>query len=142
MLCFGTDCSPFEGAWSQVYALKFPDDREVSWAFHVPAETGASLSQESVAAVVKSEATMLAKLDESGFRWSPKLIHYDAGHDNLIKRPYLVLSWILGQSLQWTDAAPKPQDREKILHQIMDIQLELAERTQVSRTGPAVSASC
>ncbi|KAK4041596.1 hypothetical protein C8A01DRAFT_14662 [Parachaetomium inaequale] len=135
MLCFGTDCSPFQSGWSQVYALRFPDDREVSWAFHVPAQTGPSLTPKTVAAVVESEASMLAKLDESGFRWSPKLIHYDAGHDNLIKRPYLVMSWVHGKSLEWTNSAPKPQHREKILRQIMGIQLELAERTKVSRPG-------
>jgi hypothetical protein len=81
----------------------------------------------------------LIQLEQAGFRWSPRLIHYDIGHDNLVKLPYLVLSWIQGRELEWTDTVPpKPDDREKILRQVVDIRLELAERTKVLRMGHTI----
>lgn len=132
--CFGTDVKPFGGGESLVYAVTFPDN--VTWAVRVPVNASKSLTPSSLGAFVESHAALLAKLDKVGFRWSPKLIHYDTGHDNLINHPYLVLGWIHGTELEWTDAVPsKPQDRAKILRQIVDIRLDLAERTQDLRTA-------
>ncbi|KAK4150081.1 hypothetical protein C8A00DRAFT_46435 [Chaetomidium leptoderma] len=127
--CFGTDEKPFDSGYSQIYALKFLDN--VTWAVEIPVQAGKSLGREAaVGAFVESHATTLTQLDKSGFRWSPKLIRHDTGHDNLIKHPYLVLSWIHGTELEWTDTVPsKPQNREKILRQVVDIRLELAECT-------------
>jgi hypothetical protein len=125
--CFGTDEKPFDTGHSRVYAVKFPDN--ITWAIHVP--EGAAIT------IVEAEATTLTKLDKAGFRWSPKLVHRDTGHDNLLKHPYLVLSWFPGNQLEWTDTVPSnPQHRHKILRQVVNIQLELAERTQESRMPP------
>lgn len=130
-LCFGTDVSPFHGDNSLIYALRFPDD--VAWAFHVFVQDGTNSTADSVASLTQSQATMLTTLRESGFQRSPKLIHHDPGHDNPIKAPYLVLSWIPGTALEWTDTSPpEPQYREKILRQITNIQLELADCTKAS----------
>jgi hypothetical protein len=133
--CFGGDEKPFDSGHSRVYAVKFPDD--VIWAIHVPVGAATSLTAESLSSFVEAQATTLTKLDKSGFRWSPKLIHHDAGQDNLLKHPYLVLSWFPGKKLEWTDTAPSnPQHRQKILRQMVNIQLELAGCTKEWRTNP------
>jgi hypothetical protein len=132
--CFGTDVKPFDTGNSSVYAVNFPDG--VTWAIHVPTQAATSLTPQSLAAFVESQATILIQLEQAGFPWSPKLIHYDIGHDNVIKLPYLIRSWIQGTALEWTDTVPsRPEDREKVLRQVVDVRLELAECTQVSRMG-------
>ncbi|KAK4144498.1 uncharacterized protein C8A04DRAFT_36498 [Dichotomopilus funicola] len=133
-LCFGTDVRPFMGGGSLIYALRFPD--EVAWAFHVFAQDDTSSTADSVASLAQSQATTFTVLHESGFQRSPKLIHHDVGHNNPIKAPYLVLSWIPGTALEWTDTSPsEPQCREKIMRQVVNIQLELAECTKVASVG-------
>ncbi|KAH6634783.1 hypothetical protein B0J18DRAFT_461933 [Chaetomium sp. MPI-SDFR-AT-0129] len=137
-LCFGTDMTPFKGCGSLIYALRFPDN--VAWALHVFAQDGTSSTADSAASLAQSQATIFTVLDESGFQRSPKVIHHDAGYDNLFKAPYLVLSWIPGTALKWTDTSPsEPQYREKILRQVASIQLELAECTKVASVGPSTS---
>lgn len=135
--CFGTDVTPFDSGNSLIYAVNFPD--HVTWAVHVPVQAATSLTSQSLSSFVESQAATLIQLEQAGFRWSPRLIHYDIGHDNLVKLPYLVLSWIQGRELEWTDTVPpKPDDREKILRQVVDIRLELAERTKVLRMGHTI----
>jgi hypothetical protein len=127
--CFGTEKSPLEGGEAVVYAVRFPDG--VTWAVRVPVHAAKSLGPASLAAFMETQATMLTRLAKSGFRWSPKLVSFDCGFDNHINHPYFVLSWFDGLPLQWTDTyPPEPQVREKILLQIVDIRLELAECTK------------
>lgn len=132
--CFGTDVQPFDTGNSSVYAVSFPD--RVTWAIHVPTQGATGLTGQSLASFMESQAAILIQLEQAGFRWSPRLIHYDIGHDNIIKLPYLVQSWIQGTALEWTDTTPsRPKDREKILRRVVDIRLELAGCTKVSRMG-------
>ncbi|KAL2128746.1 hypothetical protein VTI74DRAFT_8703 [Chaetomium olivicolor] len=126
---FGTNTKPFDAGECQVYAVAFPDD--VTWAVRVPAQAGKCLTPTALAFFVDAQAKMLAKLDDAGFRWSPKLIYHDTSFHNLIGHPYLVVSWFPGTALEWTDTVPsKPADREKILRQVVDIQLDLVERAK------------
>jgi hypothetical protein len=134
---FGTDVKPFDTGNAYVYAVNFPDG--VTWAIHVPTQGGTGFTPQSLSSFVESQATILIQLEQAGFRWTPKLIHYDTGHSNLVQLPYLVLNWIQGTELEWTDTVPsRPEDRAKILRQVVDIRLELAERTKVSRTDQAL----
>ncbi|SPQ25402.1 10de04a2-fcb5-4ae7-99f3-c83f92eb1240 [Thermothielavioides terrestris] len=137
--CFGTEKSPLEGGEAVVYAVRFPDG--VTWAVRVPVHAAKSLGPASLAAFMETQATMLTRLAKSGFRWSPKLVSFDCGFDNHISHPYFVLSWFDGLPLQWTDTyPPEPQVREKILRQIVDIRLELAECTKDLRPNASALA--
>lgn len=50
---------------------------------------------------------------------------------NPIGFPFIVLSWIEGTQLEWSDTSPSQrEDRDKILHQMVDIVLESADRTK------------
>lgn len=133
IFCFGTDEKPFAGGECQIYAVKFPDD--TIWAVRIPAHAGKCLPADSITGFAEAELAVLTRLGDTGFRWLPKLIGHDSGFDNQIGHPYFVLSWIHGTPLVWTEAIPSErQYRQKILRQIVDIQLELVECTKEFRT--------
>ncbi len=132
--CFGTGEKPFAGRECQIYAVKFPDD--TTWAVRIPVHAGKTLPASSITDFAEAELAALARLGNTGFRWSPKLIGYDCGFDNPLSHPYFVLSWVHGTALEWTEAIPSErQHRNKILRQFVDIQLELAECTKELREG-------
>ncbi|KAJ4287835.1 hypothetical protein N0V88_007545 [Collariella sp. IMI 366227] len=135
---FGTDHKPFNAGECRVYAVKFPDN--VTWAVRVPVQAGEDLAPAALSCFVDAHAKILTKLTDAGFRWSPKLIHHDTGSDNAIGCPYLILSWIHGTALEWTDTVPSGELRAKVLHQVVDIQLELAECTKKLRHDASSSS--
>ncbi|KAK8127788.1 hypothetical protein PG984_008896 [Apiospora sp. TS-2023a] len=93
--------------------------------------------------MVEVEMGILAELGNVGFPWSPRLIGGDASFDNpALGCPYMVLAWVAGRPLEWTDALPLTEEhRRKILGQLTDIQLDLAIRTQKPPAEPNISSS-
>jgi hypothetical protein len=128
--CNGTDNSPISVGSSQIYVVKFAD--ATTWAVRIPLHATSQLPQESISCLVEVEMKTLAKLSQVGFHWSPRLIGGDAGFDNPIEHPYLVVNWIQGSALGHTAITSESQ-REKILRQLVDIHLELFKRTQKPR---------
>ena len=127
--CFGTDKKPLAGGESQIYALRFPDD--TTWAVRIPVHAGRSMPASSITHSVEAEVAILTRLGNAGIRWAPKLISYDSRFDNPITHPYIVLSWVHGTPLEWTETFPlERRHRHTILRQFVDIQLDLAECTQ------------
>lgn len=128
--CFNTAEHPLSGKQCLIYAVKFPDD--ATWAVRIPAHTS-HLPQEAITDYLKTEISILKNLETRGFSWSPRLLGYDCGFNNPLEFPYLVLSWIEGKPLEWSDTVPSQREnRNKILHQLANIILEMAESTKES----------
>ncbi|KAH8198648.1 hypothetical protein TruAng_007189 [Truncatella angustata] len=130
--CNGTDTSPISVGACQIYVVKFTDG--TTWAVRIPRHTNSHLPPDSISTIVEVEMRTLAELSQAGFHWSPRLIGGDASFNNPIGHPYLVVNWVHGSVLKWTDTTPH-QQREKILRQLVDIQLELLNRTKKSQDG-------
>ncbi|KAM0285964.1 hypothetical protein ACHAQH_001152 [Verticillium albo-atrum] len=134
----GTDEKPICDGQCQIYVVNFTDDDTTTWAIRVYAPMAGSLARSSVTSIVDNEMTVLKKLETSGFRWSPRLVGGDQSFNNSLGYPYLILKWFPGTALKWSASnAVDPQQRQKVLRQLLDIQLELAEATRESR--PATS---
>ncbi len=135
----GTATNPLSGKQCVIYALGFPNGD--SWAVRIPSHTG-HLPAAAIANYVEAEARILKDLEASGFSFSPRLLGYSSAFDNPIGFPYLVLTWIEGRPLEWTSAVPAQRNiRDKILHQMADISLELALRTCVEETGKMLAGA-
>lgn len=133
--CFDTNENPIFVGQCLIYAVKFPDDDE-TWAIRIPLHEDGTLPPSAITSMVETEMDVLTELSKTGFRWSPRLIGGDSSFDNPIEHPYFVLSWVRGNPLQWTPAIPaEPEQRHKILRQLTDIQLDLAQCTQRSRSN-------
>lgn len=78
---------------------------------------------------------LMKKLNNAGFLWSPKLIGGDTGFDNPVGHPYLVMTWVHGDALEWTSTV-LIERRNKVLRQLVQIQLELVKCTKESRSAP------
>lgn len=125
--CFGTADRPLSGKQCFIYVVRFPTGD--TWAVRVPVHIS-HLPPEVIASFVEDEVSILKRLEASGFRWSPRLLAYDSQSSNPIGFPYMVLSWIDGTQLEWSDTVPPLREsRNKILQQIADIIFELADCT-------------
>jgi hypothetical protein len=129
--CLGTADRPFSGKQCLIYTVQFPDG--ATWAVRVPVHAS-HLPPESITSFVETEVSILKHLEANGFSRSPKLLGYNSGFDNPIGFPYFVLSWFEGAQLEWSDAVPPSREnRDKIICQMVDIMLELADCTMEQR---------
>jgi hypothetical protein len=130
--CLNTFNCPLSGKQCLIYVPKFPDS--VKWAVRIPIHIY-HWPPETITENVKMEVLILKRLEASGFEWSPKLVGYDVGFENGIGFPYQVLSWVEGRMVEWSDTVPaERRNRHRVLRQMADIMLQLAERTQQSST--------
>lgn len=125
--CFNTGNTPFSGKQAHVYVVEFPNATQ--WAIRVPVHAS-HLGPEGLADIVNSEVSILQKLQTAGFKSSPRLIAFDVGFNNAIRFPYIVLTWVPGKPLQWTNEIPaRREDRNKVIRQVMQMTTDLAYAT-------------
>lgn len=117
-LCFGTDKEPIQDGQCQIYAVQFLDDDGDPWAVRIPVHQ--TLPTSSIARIVHDEMALMKKLNNAGFLWSPKLIGGDTGFDNPVGHPYLVMTWVHGDALEWTPTV-SIERRSKVLRQLVQI---------------------
>ncbi|OAA53293.1 sorting nexin-3 [Cordyceps fumosorosea ARSEF 2679] len=92
-------------------------------------------SAEYVRTAVRREVSILKKLESIQFQWAPRCIAFDLSFNNPIGRPFLVVTWMAGQTLIWTRDHPGPDLRARVLNQLSQIQLELIH-TSLQRSNP------
>jgi hypothetical protein len=125
--CLGTAEQPLSGKQSYIFVLAFPDTTK--WAIRVPVH-GNHLSPDVLTSMVDTEVNIVKTLQDAGFTWSPNLITADSEFNNILHFPYIILSWIPGKPLQWSDTVPaQRKHRNKIISQVMDMIVSLANAT-------------
>lgn len=125
---FDTAEKPFSGGQCLIYAIGFPDG--ITWTVRIPARVS-YLPLETISDEVNNEVSILKHLETKGFSWSPRTIDYDCSFNNVLEYPYKILTWVHGKPLEWSDSVPaRREDRKKIINQMTDIILELAESTK------------
>ncbi|KAK2764992.1 hypothetical protein FQN54_008691 [Arachnomyces sp. PD_36] len=133
---FDTAENPFSGGQCLIYVVGFPDG--TTWGVRIPAHAS-HLLPEVVTNEVKNEVSILKHLETAGFSWSPRVIGYDCSFNNLLEYPYMVLTWVHGKPLKWSDSVPvRREDRRKVLSQMANIILELAESTRETSSTTAL----
>ncbi|KAK8051799.1 hypothetical protein PG993_003184 [Apiospora rasikravindrae] len=73
---FGTNDTPISNSLYDIYAVRFPDDKDTTtaatWAIRIPSQKGSNtLPPESITAMMEAEMGILAELNDKGFPWSP-----------------------------------------------------------------------
>lgn len=132
-LVHGTADRPFSGKQCVIYAVQYPDG--TTCAVRVPIHIQ-TLPHDAITNQTEQEVSILKFLEECGFIWSPRLLAYDSGFDNPLRYPYMILSWVDGKPLQWTDSVPAIRaSREKVLQQMATIFFELVSRTEEPSMG-------
>ncbi|OAQ78351.1 protein kinase-like domain-containingprotein [Purpureocillium lilacinum] len=131
-LTHGTEDKPIQLGQTQIFAVRFEDGD--TWAVRIPIHQDGTFSPSSIADLAQDEVDTLTKLNEAGFRWAPKLIGSDCSFDNPLGRPYMVVNWLPGVALEWSSALAA-EKRQKVLRQLADIQLDLAQCTSEPRSS-------
>jgi aminoglycoside phosphotransferase (APT) family kinase protein len=121
----------FSGGEHHTYKLTFKNHE--SLAVRVPLYTGIvgsiSSTPEDVIDTVRHEMRTLEMLEEKGFKWAPRCLGGSLTFENEIGSPFLVLTWVEGETLRWDDELPPSPQREKVLGEIAGIQASLIECT-------------
>lgn len=125
----GTAEHPLAGGQCTTYGVQFPDGS--TSAVRVPLHLQ-DQSPEFITYLTEQEVSILKRLEECGFVWSPRVLAYDSGFDNLLNYPYMVVSWIEGKPLRWSYSVPASNGiRQKVLRQMATILFELVSCTEV-----------
>lgn len=90
-----------------------------------------------IAERVANETRMLRRLREENFAWAPQLLGCHWWFDNPIQWPFVVVSWIEGSPMLWTDTHPAMSLRRPFLMDLYRIQEKLISATlETSRLMP------
>lgn len=76
---------------------------------------------------LKSELRSLRALEAKRFPWSPRCLGESLTFDNPVRHPFLVLSWIEGAPLAWSEKNPPRAVRDQVLGQLAAIHMALVE---------------
>lgn len=128
--CSNTLACPLSGGRCQVYKLEFSD--KTTWAVRVPIHSKNQVPKDLITAQLQGEVKFLKLLNVKGFKWAPKYIGHDLSFDNEVCFPFIIVSWVPGDPLEWNDNAPLNRgDRDKVLQQVIEIILQLIQCTKV-----------
>lgn len=122
-----------EGGQCRIYKVNFSDE---SWSVRIPhvqsSFDGAIKTSvgHQIISFVERERDVIQEVGKSGFPWAPTLLGLSLTFENGIGRPFILLSWIEGSHLQWTELDPPRPVRDKILRQVAQIHMNLLECTQ------------
>jgi hypothetical protein len=117
----------FRGGQCHVFKINAP--KNISLAVRVPLYMGSSECSDAKVEALKTELRILKTLEAKEFPWAPRCLGESLTFDNSVQHPFLVLSWIDGAALVWSEENPPRSVRDKVLAQLATIQLALVECT-------------
>ena len=120
-------CRHYDGGQCRVFKVDFVEGE--SWAVRVPIFVREA-SRDAIINLVQCEVNILRELENKGFRWAAKLRGCSLTFDNAVGYPFVVLTWIPGSPLSWSEDFPPRPFRDKILNQVAMIHVSLIECTK------------
>ncbi|KAJ5629975.1 hypothetical protein N7528_003632 [Penicillium herquei] len=121
----------FAGINYRVFKVDFTNNE--SWAIRVPLVSNLRRKdwpQDLLSYMVDNEFRILTELEETGFEWAPRVRGHDSTFDNPIGCPFIAVTWLPGNYLEWNAESPQQPLRNKILEQLADIHISLIECTK------------
>ncbi|KAJ5697307.1 hypothetical protein N7488_010991 [Penicillium malachiteum] len=121
----------FAGINYRVFKVEFTTNE--SWAIRVPLVSNLRRkywSPDFLSYMVDNEARILKELEEKGFGWAPRVRGHDSTFDNPIGCPFIAVTWLPGNYLEWAEESPQQPFRNKILEQPAEIHISLIECTK------------
>ncbi|KAJ5127350.1 hypothetical protein N7448_008129 [Penicillium atrosanguineum] len=132
----GTFNYPLKSGFYAVYVFQYPDGFKCAVQLPTFMPSSTEEEREAITTTVEGEISTLAYLKERGFPWSPRPITYSIHFDNLVKFPYMILSWFDGKPMAWNDQIPASLHvREDVSKQLAHIMVDLALATEEHRTS-------
>jgi hypothetical protein len=128
---FKTQKYPLKRGFYSIYALQYPDGSRCAVKIPIYMAHKTQEEQSIIAAAVDAEIATLEYLSSKKFAWSPKAITYSSNFQNPLGFPYMILTWMNGDSLEWNERMPRTLKlRESVLKQVAYIMLDLAMVTE------------
>ncbi|KAK3045709.1 hypothetical protein LTR09_012743 [Extremus antarcticus] len=115
----------FRGGQCHVFKVNFKHDQDRSLAIRVPLY----MDPDATIEALEAELRNYDELEAKGLPWAPKCHGRSLTFDNPAGYPFIVLSWIDGSKLAWTESFPQRPLRDDILTQMAKMQLDLIEYT-------------
>jgi hypothetical protein len=122
----------WDGGQCRIFKVDFSNGE--SWSIRLPIHVQSD-SQDTIISILQGEQNVLQELGQKNFPWAPKHHGSSFTFENLVGFPFMALSWIDGLPLLWTITDPPRPVRNKVLHQIAEIQMTLIECTKEDRVS-------
>jgi hypothetical protein len=134
----GTEKAPFGGGENIVFALQDHNGREI--CMRIQREFTKLTSY-----VLNSEVNFRKAIESFGISGFQKVIGYSLEGNDLIHAPFIMLEWVHGVTLRWTDDFPiDVNDRNKIIRAVAKVTIDLLKIQQhgkYSLSGPCLNTS-
>lgn len=122
---------PIRNGFYSIYAFQYPDGSKyaVQLPTYMPHESEEERS--AISTTIDEEIKTLEHLVNVKFPWSPRPVTYSSNFENVLKFPFMTLSLMHGDHLQWNDQVPADlKVREKVMMQLAHIMIDLARVTE------------
>jgi hypothetical protein len=119
LFILGTEQAHFGGGENIVFALQDHTGREICMRIQRELTKWTTY-------VLNSEVNFRKAIEGFGISGFQKVIGYSLEGNDLIQAPFIMLEWVHGLTLQWTDSFPVDvNDRNKIIHAIAKVTIDL-----------------
>lgn len=122
---------PIRNGFYSIYAFQYPDGSK--YAVQLPTYMPHDSEEErsAISSTIDEEIKTLEHLINVKFPWSPRPVTYSSNFENVLKFPFMILSLMHGDHLQWNDQVPTDSKvREKVMMQLAHIMIDLARVTE------------
>lgn len=127
-----TRAHPLNRGPYDVYVLEYPDGSR--YAIQIPIHMHGCPRTE-IQELIEDEAANLEDLGAAKFSHSPRLVTYSATYANYLRFPYIIMTFIEGCPLEWSDTFPDVRVRQWVLIQLAEIIYELTTCTLQQESG-------
>lgn len=137
-----TRAYPFIRSPYDVYVFEYPDGSR--YAVQIPIRMH-DCPRTEIQELIEDEAANLEDLAVAKFPYSPRLVTYSATYANYLRFPYIIMTFIEGCPLEWSDTFPDARVRQWVLIQLAEIIYELTMCTLQQESGmpfPLVPMDC
>lgn len=115
----GTEQEPYHGGQCNVFALQ---DHRARWvALRIFREEGPSSEF-----LVYTEVKLRRQVEQHGIKSFQTIISYSTTGNQLIRNPFICLTWAFGKPLVWNETVPETRaERDRLIHAIANVSLDL-----------------
>lgn len=115
-----------------VYVLEYPDGSR--YAVQIPIRMHGCPRAE-IQELIEDEAANLGDLAAAKFPYSPRPVTYSGTYANYLRFPYIIMTFIEGCPLEWSETFPDARVRQWVLIQLAEIIYELTTCTLQQESG-------
>lgn len=135
-----TNINPLQRGPYEVYVLQYPNGTR--YAVQIPLRMHGCYSRAEIQDTIETEAATLQELEQVQFPHAPRFVDCSPTYVNYLRFPYIIMTFMEGRPLEWTDCFPDLRVRMWLLIQLAEIVCQLTVCTLQDEQGMFLSLIC